>query len=63
MLPILVSSWFQGDASRQRQGETGRVPVPHHLLVNLKSFTSTSIGEDTEIFFSLFDLREGRILR
>uniref|UniRef100_A0A669DFZ3 Dedicator of cytokinesis 3 n=1 Tax=Oreochromis niloticus TaxID=8128 RepID=A0A669DFZ3_ORENI len=37
-------------------------PVPHHLLVNLKSFTYNSIGEDTDIFFSLYDLREGKTL-
>lgn len=53
----------QGEASRQRHGEPCRVPVPHHLLVNLKSFTYNSIGEDTDIFFSLFDLREGRTIR
>lgn len=54
---------FQGDATRQRHGEPCRVPVPHHLLVNLKSFTYNSIGEDTDIFFSLFDLREGKTIR
>uniref|UniRef100_A0A3Q2QWG8 Dedicator of cytokinesis 3 n=1 Tax=Fundulus heteroclitus TaxID=8078 RepID=A0A3Q2QWG8_FUNHE len=47
---------------RQRHGEPCRVPVPHHLLVNLKSFTYNSIGEDTDIFFSLFDLREGKTI-
>uniref|UniRef100_A0A7N6AAR4 Dedicator of cytokinesis 3 n=1 Tax=Anabas testudineus TaxID=64144 RepID=A0A7N6AAR4_ANATE len=38
------------------------IPVPHHLLVNLKSFTYNSIGEDTDIFFSLYDLREGKTI-
>uniref|UniRef100_A0A3B4GTI0 Dedicator of cytokinesis protein 3-like n=1 Tax=Pundamilia nyererei TaxID=303518 RepID=A0A3B4GTI0_9CICH len=52
----------QGDNTRQRHGEPCRVPVPHHLLVNLKSFTYNSIGEDTDIFFSLYDLREGKTL-
>ncbi|XP_035990632.1 dedicator of cytokinesis protein 3-like [Fundulus heteroclitus] len=52
----------QGENSRQRHGEPCRVPVPHHLLVNLKSFTYNSIGEDTDIFFSLFDLREGKTI-
>uniref|UniRef100_A0A3B3W117 Dedicator of cytokinesis 3 n=1 Tax=Poecilia latipinna TaxID=48699 RepID=A0A3B3W117_9TELE len=47
---------------RQRHGEPCRVPVPHHLLVNLKSFTYNSIGEDTDIFFSLYDLREGKTI-
>ncbi|XP_051804406.1 dedicator of cytokinesis protein 3-like isoform X1 [Acanthochromis polyacanthus] len=52
----------QADSNRQRHGEPCRVPVPHHLLVNLKSFTYNSIGEDTDIFFSLYDLREARTI-
>uniref|UniRef100_A0A3Q3LP42 Dedicator of cytokinesis protein 3-like n=1 Tax=Mastacembelus armatus TaxID=205130 RepID=A0A3Q3LP42_9TELE len=55
-------STTQGDGTRQRHGDPCRVPVPHHLLVNLKSFTYNSIGEDTDIFFSLYDLREGRTI-
>ncbi|KAM3621661.1 uncharacterized protein V6R79_014100 [Siganus canaliculatus] len=55
-------STTQGDGNRQRHGEPCRVPVPHHLLVNLKSFTYNSIGEDTDIFFSLYDLREGKTI-
>lgn len=54
---------LQGDGTRQRHGEPCRVPVPHHLLVNLKSFTYNSIGEDTDIFFSLYDLREAKTIR
>ncbi|KAF3855651.1 hypothetical protein F7725_016374 [Dissostichus mawsoni] len=50
------------DGRGQRHGEPCRVPVPHHLLVNLKSFTYNSIGEDTDIFFSLYDLREGKTI-
>uniref|UniRef100_A0A8C1XRH3 Dedicator of cytokinesis 3 n=1 Tax=Cyprinus carpio TaxID=7962 RepID=A0A8C1XRH3_CYPCA len=45
---------------RQRHGDSCRMPVPHHLFVNLKSFTYNTIGEDTDIFFSLYDLREGK---
>ncbi|XP_069387325.1 dedicator of cytokinesis protein 3 isoform X10 [Paralichthys olivaceus] len=55
-------STTQGDSTRQRHGDPCRVPVPHHLLVNLKSFTYNSIGEDTDIFFSLYDLREGKTI-
>ncbi|XP_068598199.1 dedicator of cytokinesis protein 3 [Brachionichthys hirsutus] len=55
-------STIQGDANRQRHGEPCRVPVAHHLLVNLKSFTYNSVGEDTDIFFSLYDLREGKTI-
>uniref|UniRef100_A0A8C9RII5 Dedicator of cytokinesis 3 n=1 Tax=Scleropages formosus TaxID=113540 RepID=A0A8C9RII5_SCLFO len=53
-------STSQGDSIRQRHGEACRVPVPHHLFVSLKSFTYNSIGEDTDIFFSLYDMREGK---
>ncbi|XP_034063839.1 dedicator of cytokinesis protein 3-like, partial [Gymnodraco acuticeps] len=55
-------STTQADGRGQRHGEPCRVPVPHHLLVNLKSFTYNSIGEDTDIFFSLYDLREGKTI-
>uniref|UniRef100_A0A667X8I8 Dedicator of cytokinesis 3 n=1 Tax=Myripristis murdjan TaxID=586833 RepID=A0A667X8I8_9TELE len=58
----MVSSILYGDSLRQRHGEPCRVPVPHHLLVNLKSFTYNTIGEDTDIFFSLYDLREGKTI-
>lgn len=55
--------FFKGDSMRQRHGDACRVPVPHHLFVNLKSFTYNTIGEDTDIFFSLYDLREGKYIR
>uniref|UniRef100_A0A6Q2WTE7 Dedicator of cytokinesis 3 n=1 Tax=Esox lucius TaxID=8010 RepID=A0A6Q2WTE7_ESOLU len=45
---------------RGHGGEPCRIPIPHHLLVSLKSFTYNTIGEDTDIFFSLYDLREGK---
>uniref|UniRef100_A0A1A8QJ54 Dedicator of cytokinesis 3 n=2 Tax=Nothobranchius TaxID=28779 RepID=A0A1A8QJ54_9TELE len=57
----IQQSTTQGENTRQRHGEPSRVPVPHHLLVNLKSFTY-NIGEDTDIFFSLYDLREGKTI-
>ncbi|OCT83253.1 hypothetical protein XELAEV_18025790mg [Xenopus laevis] len=49
----------QADTLRQRHKEP-RAPVPHHLLLNLKSFTHTNIGEDVDLFFSLYDMREAR---
>ncbi|XP_072307878.1 dedicator of cytokinesis protein 3 isoform X5 [Eucyclogobius newberryi] len=52
----------QNDNSKQRHGEPCRVPIPHHLLVNLKSFTYNSIGEDTDIFFCLYDCREAKTI-
>ncbi|XP_077307186.1 LOW QUALITY PROTEIN: dedicator of cytokinesis protein 3 [Lithobates pipiens] len=47
------------DTLRQRHKEP-RAPVPHHLLLNLKSFTHSNIGEDVDLFFSLYDMREAR---
>uniref|UniRef100_A0A3P8W8S1 Dedicator of cytokinesis 3 n=1 Tax=Cynoglossus semilaevis TaxID=244447 RepID=A0A3P8W8S1_CYNSE len=52
----------QNDTMRQRNSDPCRVPIQHHLLVNLKSFSYNSVGEDTDIFFSLFDLREGKTI-
>ncbi|XP_073447730.1 dedicator of cytokinesis protein 3 isoform X6 [Aquarana catesbeiana] len=49
----------QTDTLRQRHKEP-RAPVPHHLLLNLKSFTHSNIGEDVDLFFSLYDMREAR---
>ncbi|XP_043933928.1 dedicator of cytokinesis protein 3 [Protopterus annectens] len=53
-------STSQVDTIRQRHGETCRIPVPHHLFLNLKSFTYNTIGEDADVFFSLYDTREGK---
>ncbi|XP_058855498.1 dedicator of cytokinesis protein 3-like isoform X10 [Acipenser ruthenus] len=53
-------STSQGDSMRHRHGEACRIPIPHHLFLNLKSFTYNTIGEDTDVFFSLFDMREGK---
>uniref|UniRef100_A0A8C2KXH7 Dedicator of cytokinesis 3 n=1 Tax=Cyprinus carpio TaxID=7962 RepID=A0A8C2KXH7_CYPCA len=55
---ISVSDLYKMDGGKQRHGDSCRMPVPHHLFVNLKSFTYNTIGEDTDIFFSLYDLRE-----
>ncbi|XP_058535055.1 dedicator of cytokinesis protein 3 isoform X7 [Ochotona princeps] len=53
-------STSQVDTMRPRHGETCRMPVPHHFFFNLKSFTYNTIGEDTDVFFSLYDMREGK---
>uniref|UniRef100_A0A8C7SSZ4 Dedicator of cytokinesis 3 n=1 Tax=Oncorhynchus mykiss TaxID=8022 RepID=A0A8C7SSZ4_ONCMY len=56
----VVSHPQQGDSVRRGHGvEPCCIPVPHHLFINLKSFTYNTMGEDTDIFFSLYDLREG----
>lgn len=63
----LVSGHFllcsQGDSMRQRHGDGCRVPVSHHLFINLKSFTYNSISEDADVFFSLYDTREAKQIR
>uniref|UniRef100_A0A8D3D744 Dedicator of cytokinesis 3 n=1 Tax=Scophthalmus maximus TaxID=52904 RepID=A0A8D3D744_SCOMX len=46
--------------TRQRHGDGCRVPVSHHLFINLKSFTYNSISEDADVFFSLYDTREAK---
>uniref|UniRef100_A0A8C5DA76 Dedicator of cytokinesis protein 3-like n=1 Tax=Gouania willdenowi TaxID=441366 RepID=A0A8C5DA76_GOUWI len=53
----------QGDSMRQRHGDGCRVPVSHHLFINLKSFTYNSISEDADVFFSLYDTREAKQIR
>uniref|UniRef100_A0A8C7FEC3 Dedicator of cytokinesis 3 n=1 Tax=Oncorhynchus kisutch TaxID=8019 RepID=A0A8C7FEC3_ONCKI len=54
-------STTQADSVRRSHGvEPCRIPVPHHLFVSLKSFTYNTMGEDTDVFFSLYDLREGK---
>uniref|UniRef100_A0A3P8X9R4 Dedicator of cytokinesis 3 n=1 Tax=Esox lucius TaxID=8010 RepID=A0A3P8X9R4_ESOLU len=50
----------QGDSARQRHGDGCRVPVQHHLFVNLKSFTYNTISEDADVFFSLYDTRDNK---
>ncbi|XP_057343045.1 dedicator of cytokinesis protein 3 isoform X3 [Manis pentadactyla] len=53
-------STSQVDTMRPRHGESCRMPVPHHFFLSLKSFTYNTIGEDTDVFFSLYDMREGK---
>ncbi|XP_063105006.1 dedicator of cytokinesis protein 3 isoform X11 [Cavia porcellus] len=53
-------STSQVDTMRPRHGEACRMPVPHHFFLSLKSFTYNTIGEDTDVFFSLYDMREGK---
>ncbi|XP_058144291.1 dedicator of cytokinesis protein 3 isoform X1 [Dasypus novemcinctus] len=53
-------STSQVDTMRPRHGETCRMPVPHHFFLSLKSFTYNTIGEDSDVFFSLYDMREGK---
>ncbi|XP_062923856.1 dedicator of cytokinesis protein 3 isoform X7 [Mobula hypostoma] len=56
----IQQSTTQTDTIRHRHSDTCRIPVPHHLFLNMKSFTYHTIGEDTDIFFSLYDTRESK---
>ncbi|XP_053152394.1 dedicator of cytokinesis protein 3 isoform X4 [Hemicordylus capensis] len=53
-------STSQVDTIRPRHGEPCRLPVPHHFFLSLKSFTYNTIGEDADVFFFLYDVREGK---
>ncbi|XP_062826144.1 dedicator of cytokinesis protein 3 isoform X3 [Anolis carolinensis] len=53
-------STSQVDTIRPRHGEACRLPVPHHFFLSLKSFTYNTIGEDADVFFFLYDVREGK---
>ncbi|KAJ6667734.1 hypothetical protein lerEdw1_016055 [Lerista edwardsae] len=56
-------STSQVDTIRPRHGEACRLPVPHHFFLSLKSFTYNTIGEDADVFFFLYDVREGKQIR
>uniref|UniRef100_G1P9M3 Dedicator of cytokinesis 3 n=1 Tax=Myotis lucifugus TaxID=59463 RepID=G1P9M3_MYOLU len=57
---ISVSDLYKMPKQRRRQQGSPRMPVPHHFFLSLKSFTYNTIGEDTDVFFSLYDTREGK---
>ncbi|XP_061689804.1 dedicator of cytokinesis protein 3 isoform X3 [Syngnathoides biaculeatus] len=49
----------QQNSQKNGVGDLCRLPVAHHLLINLKSFTN-NIGEDSDVFIWLYDSREGK---
>lgn len=58
-LLVIYLFFLQG----QRHGDGYRIPITHHLFLNLKNFTYNSINEDVEVFFSLYDARENKCIR
>uniref|UniRef100_A0A4W5MY81 Dedicator of cytokinesis 3 n=1 Tax=Hucho hucho TaxID=62062 RepID=A0A4W5MY81_9TELE len=48
---------------KMRHGDGCRVPVQHHLFINLKSFTYNTISEEADVFFSLYDTRDNKQIR
>uniref|UniRef100_S4RIE1 Dedicator of cytokinesis N-terminal domain-containing protein n=1 Tax=Petromyzon marinus TaxID=7757 RepID=S4RIE1_PETMA len=55
--PVLLSE------GRSRSEQLARPPLPHHLHLSLKSFGYNIYGEDVDLYFSLYDGREGRPVR
>ncbi|XP_062855261.1 dedicator of cytokinesis protein 3-like [Trichomycterus rosablanca] len=49
-------------AQGQQHGDGWRMPITHHLFLNLKNFTYSSIGEDIEVLFSLYDGHESKYI-
>ncbi|XP_030633164.1 dedicator of cytokinesis protein 4b [Chanos chanos] len=59
---ISVTELYRLMEHRHRKKDT---PVPastHHLFVHVKSLMSSNLGEELEVFFSIYDGREGRPL-
>lgn len=49
--------------NRHRKKETPAPASTHHLFVHVKSLMSANLGEELEVFFHIYDGREGRPLR
>lgn len=45
---------------RLRYGEICRMLVLYYFFFSLKSFIYNIIGEDIDVFFFLYDMREGK---
>ncbi|XP_066523017.1 dedicator of cytokinesis protein 4b isoform X3 [Hoplias malabaricus] len=59
---LSVTELYRLMEHRHRKKET---PVPastHHLFVHMKSLMSSNLGEELEVFFYIYDSREGRPL-
>ncbi|XP_036373486.1 dedicator of cytokinesis protein 4-like isoform X3 [Megalops cyprinoides] len=59
---ISVTELYRLMEHRHRKKDT---PVPastHHLFVQMKSLMSSNLGEELEVFFSIYDSRENRPL-
>uniref|UniRef100_A0A8C8E3A0 Dedicator of cytokinesis 4b n=1 Tax=Oryzias sinensis TaxID=183150 RepID=A0A8C8E3A0_9TELE len=48
--------------NRHRKKETPAPASTHHLFVHVKSLMSANLGEELEVFFHIYDGREGRPL-
>ncbi|KAF6739246.1 Dedicator of cytokinesis protein 4 [Oryzias melastigma] len=60
---ISVTELYRMMENRHRKKETPAPASTHHLFVHVKSLMSANLGEELEVFFHIYDGREGRPLR
>uniref|UniRef100_A0A3P9GY63 Dedicator of cytokinesis 4b n=1 Tax=Oryzias latipes TaxID=8090 RepID=A0A3P9GY63_ORYLA len=59
---ISVTELYRMMENRHRKKETPAPASTHHLFVHVKSLMSANLGEELEVFFHIYDGREGRPL-
>ncbi|XP_029102505.1 dedicator of cytokinesis protein 4b isoform X2 [Scleropages formosus] len=59
---ISVTELYKLMEHRHRKKEMPVQPNTHHLFVQVKSLVSSNVGEELEVFFSIYDGRESRPL-
>ncbi|KAL4612732.1 dedicator of cytokinesis protein 4-like, partial [Arapaima gigas] len=57
---ISVTELYKLMEHRHRKKETPLPPSTHHLFVQVKSLVSSNLGEELEVFFSIYDGRENQ---
>ncbi|KAG2460028.1 DOCK4 protein, partial [Polypterus senegalus] len=60
---ISVTELYKLMEHRHRKKETPVQASTHHLFVQMKSLMCSNLGEELEVFFSLFDSKESRPIR
>ncbi|MGH0125965.1 UNVERIFIED_CONTAM: hypothetical protein FKN15_078427 [Acipenser sinensis] len=60
---ISVTELYKLMEQRHRKKEPPVLASTHHLFVQMKSLMSSNLGEELEVFFSLYDSRENRPIR
>ncbi|XP_078797632.1 dedicator of cytokinesis protein 4b isoform X6 [Oryzias latipes] len=59
---LSVTELYRMMENRHRKKETPAPASTHHLFVHVKSLMSANLGEELEVFFHIYDGREGRPL-
>ncbi|MGH0122521.1 UNVERIFIED_CONTAM: hypothetical protein FKN15_049335 [Acipenser sinensis] len=60
---ISVTELYKLMEQRHRKKEPPVLASTHHLFVQMKSLMSSNLGEELEVFFSLYDSRENHPIR